>query len=205
MNSCAAVGLDSLTIFNRLKKTGISDEHARIQTEILCGQAEFCAAEIRQVIENYDAARRRESATGGDVQDVRLEVEKVRAELKIDIEGVRLEVEKVRAEIEKVRAETEKIRSELKTDIEGVRLEVEKVRAETEKVRSELKSDIEGVRLEVEKVRAEIEKVRAETEKVKHDLLKWIFGLGIGLGTIMVTGFGTLGVIMAKALNWSGF
>ncbi len=148
MNSCAAVGLDSLTIFNRLKKTGISDEHARIQTEVLCGQAEFCAAEIRQVIENYDAARRRESATGGDVQDVRLEVEKLRAE--------------------------------------------------TEKVRAELKSDIEGVRLEVEKV-------RAETEKVKHDLLKWIFGLGIGLGTIMVTGFGTLGVIMAKALNRSGF
>jgi len=93
-----------------------------------------CAAEIRQVIENYDAARRRESATGGDVQDVRLEVEKLRAE-------------------------TEKVRAELKTDI----------------------------------------------EKVKYDLLKWMFGLGIGLGTIMVTGFGTLGVIMAKALNRSGF
>ncbi len=163
MSTCPAVGIDSLAIFNRLKKAGMPDEHAQIQTEVFREQAAFCVAEIRQAIEKYDEVRRQDLATRGDVQDVRLEVEKVRAALKTDIEDVRLEVEKVRAE--------------LKTDIEGVRLEVEKVRAE-------LKTDI---------------------EKVKSDLLKWMLGLGVAVVTIMVTGFGTLGVIIAKALNWTGF
>lgn len=94
-----------------------------------------------------------------------------------DIQDVRLEVEKVRGDVEKTRADVEKVRAELKTDIE--------------KIRAELKTDIEKVRIDV--------------EKVKYDLLKWMFGLGIGLVAVMATGFGTLGVIMAKALNRPGF
>lgn len=94
-----------------------------------------------------------------------------------DIQDVRLEIEKVRSETAKVRSETEKVRSE------------------TEKVRAELKTDIE-------KVRAEL---KTDIERVRYDLLKWQIGLAAGIMTIMATGFGTMGMIMAKGFGWIGF
>ncbi len=105
---------------------------------------------------------------------------------------------------EAIRRHDELIRQELATrgDVQDVRLEVEKVRAEVEKVRGELKLDIEKVRAEVGQVRAEL---GTDIEKVKYDLLKWMIGMGIALGAVMVTGFGTLGLIIARALNRTGF
>lgn len=155
-----AARIDTLGYFDRLMTAGVPEAQARIQAELFREQADFQARELQEAIKQYDEARSRELATRGDVHDVLLGVEKVRAELKTDIE---------------------KIRSELKTDIE--------------KVRSELKTDIEKVRSEL----------KTDIAKVKYDLLKWQIGLAVGIVTIMATGFGTMGMIMAKGFNWPGF
>ena len=77
-------------------------------------------------------------------QDVQLEIEKLRAELKADSE-------KLRAEL---KADIEKLRAELKADIA-------KLRADSEKARGEL-------RLEIEKVRAEI--TRSSHQQLKWQI-----------------------------------
>ncbi len=94
-----------------------------------------------------------------------------------DVEEVRLEIEKVRAELI---AQIEQVRAELTAQIEQVRAELT---AQIEQVRAELTAQIEQVRAEIEKVRAdlarEIEKVRVEgqveRERLRADLLKWSF------------------------------
>lgn len=92
-----AARIDTLGYFDRLTSAGVPEAQARIQAELFREQADFQTREFQELIEKYDAARRKDLATRGDVQDVRLEIERVRAELKTDIE---------------------KIRAELKTDIE---------------------------------------------------------------------------------------
>ncbi len=89
-----------------------------------------------------DVARRR------DVEEVRLEIEKVRAELTAQIEQVRAELI---AQIEQVRAE--------------LTAQIEQVRAEVEKVRADLTREIEKVRVEGQ----------VERERLRADLLKWSF------------------------------
>lgn len=58
---------------------------------------------------------------------------------KRDIEGLRLEIEKVRGEL---KIEIEQLRSELKLDITEVRREIEQLSAETEKMRADLTGTI---------------------------------------------------------------
>lgn len=80
-----------------------------------------------------------------------------------------------------------------------------------EVLRKELatKLDIADIRLEIEKVRREVEQLRSETnskiDRTKSDLVRWQIGIGIGLGTAMLTGFGILGGIMAKGFGWLAF
>lgn len=80
-----------------------------------------------------------------------------------------------------------------------------------EVLRKELatKLDIADIRLEIEKVRREVEQLRSETnskiDRTKSDLVRWQIGIGIGLGTAMLTGFGILGGIVAKGFGWLGF
>lgn len=64
------------------------------------------------------------------------------------------------------------------------------------------RGDVHNVLLEVEKVRSEL---KTDIAKVKYDLLKWQIGLAVGIVTIMATGFGTMGMIMAKGFNRPGF
>lgn len=63
------------------------------------------------------------------------------------------------------------------------------------------RGDVHNVLLEVEKVRSEL---KTDIAKVKYDLLKWQIGLAVGIVTIMATGFGTMGMIMAKGFNRPG-
>ncbi len=74
-----------------------------------------------------------------------------------DVENIRLEVERTRAEllqeIEKVRQETQQMRAELLQEIERVRAElsqeVEKVRQETLRIRGELLRELERLRADL--------------------------------------------------------
>ena len=109
-----SITFDSLGYFEELRNAGVPEAQARAQADALRRQVDAQEERLRQQaeeqraalqrelqreLERYDEASRRERATKGDVQDVRLEVEKVRAELKIDIEKVRADVEKVRYDL----------------------------------------------------------------------------------------------------------
>jgi DNA repair exonuclease SbcCD ATPase subunit len=95
------------------------------------------------------------------IENVRVELEKAKAELDAKIEKVRSELE---AKIEKVRLEVDKIKSELDTKIDKVKSELDE---KIERVRAELLSEIEKVRAEVERLKIEID---AKIDKVKADI-----------------------------------
>lgn len=61
---------DPLKFFDELKAADVPEKQARAQAEAL-----------RSAFAAYDASRMKELATKGDVQDVRLDIEKVRAEM----------------------------------------------------------------------------------------------------------------------------
>ena len=120
---------DSIACVRMLEEGGFTRQQAEVLTEILRQQAELQAEallrqseeryaalrrELRQTLQReldrHDEASRRDLATRGDVQDVRLEIEKVRAELKTDIERVRAEL---KTDIEKVRTDVERVKYDL--------------------------------------------------------------------------------------------
>ena len=84
---------DSLGYFEKLKAAGVPEEQAKVQAAALREQLDAQNTTFQRLIESYDESSKKELATKGDIQDVRLEIEKVRAELKTDIEKVRAEVQ----------------------------------------------------------------------------------------------------------------
>ena len=70
---------DALEYFERLKAAGMPEELANFQAETMRRQADAQSAALQRALDRYDEASRRELATKGDIQDVRLEIEKVRA------------------------------------------------------------------------------------------------------------------------------
>ncbi len=111
--------------------SSVIDLYERLST------AEDEKARARVVAEAFEALESRyphlsETATRTDlsetelrlikeIEQVRAETEKVRADLKVEIEQVRAEVEKVRADL---KVEIEQVRSDLKLEIEKVRGDV---------------------------------------------------------------------------------
>ena len=63
---------DTLGYFEKLTAAGVPEAQAKVQVEAMQG-----------VVRQYDEANRKELATKGDVQDVRLEIEKIRAEVQV--------------------------------------------------------------------------------------------------------------------------
>ena len=72
---------DTLGYYEKLKAAGMPEAQAKVQVEVM-----------QSVVKSYDEASRKELATKGDIQDVRLEIEKIRAELKTDIEKVKYDL-----------------------------------------------------------------------------------------------------------------
>ncbi len=119
-------------------------------------------------------------------------IENLRSEMTEKIEGLRTEMTE---KIEGLRTEmTEKIeglRTEMMEKIEGLRSEMHdeigKLRAEMtekiEKLRSEMHDEIGKLRAEMyrelAKVWNEIGKLRAEVQKVRSDIIRWMFVLAI--------------------------
>ena len=97
------VTFDALGYFEKLKAAGFTEEQAKAQATALREQTETQAAALQKALDKYDAVSRKDLATRGNIQDVRVELQDVRTELKQDIQDVRLEIEKVRADVEKVK------------------------------------------------------------------------------------------------------
>ena len=79
-------------------------------------------------------------------------------------------------DIETVKRDIEVLRQETKADIETVKHDIEVLRQET-------KADIETLRHDVEILRQE---TTARIETAKVDLIKWMFGLGLGIASLAV-------------------
>ncbi len=62
---------DTLGYYEKLKAAGFTEAQAKVQVEAMQG-----------VVKSYDEASRKELATKGDIQDIRLEIEKVKASIK---------------------------------------------------------------------------------------------------------------------------
>ena len=61
----------TLDYFEKLKAAGFTEMQAKVQVEAMQG-----------VVKSYDEASRKELATKGDIQDVRLEIEKLKSTIK---------------------------------------------------------------------------------------------------------------------------
>lgn len=85
-----AITFDSLGYAKKLEEAGFTRQQAEVQASALREQLDAQNNTFQRLIENYDESSRKELATKGDVQDVRLEIEKVRAELKTDIKSLEL-------------------------------------------------------------------------------------------------------------------
>ena len=81
---------DSLGYFEKLKSAGVPEEQAKVQATALREQLDAQNTAVQRLIESYDESSRKELATKGDIQDVRLEIEKIRAEMKTDMKSLEL-------------------------------------------------------------------------------------------------------------------
>lgn len=75
------ITFDSLGYAKKLEEAGFTRQQAEIQAIALREQLDAQNNAFQKLIETYDESSRKELATKGDVQDVRLEIEKVRAEI----------------------------------------------------------------------------------------------------------------------------
>ena len=75
-----AITFDSLGYAKKLEEAGFTRQQAEVQASALREQLDAQNNAFQRLIENYDESSRKELATKGDVQDTRLEIEKVRAE-----------------------------------------------------------------------------------------------------------------------------
>ena len=74
------ITFDSLGYAKKLEEAGFTRQQAEIQAIALREQLDAQNNAFQKLIETYDESSRKELAMKGDVQDVRLEIEKVRAE-----------------------------------------------------------------------------------------------------------------------------
>ena len=76
-----AVTFDALDYFERLKAAGVPEAQAKVQAETLRRQADAQAAALQKALDKYDEASRKDLATKGDIQDVRLEMKSMEMRL----------------------------------------------------------------------------------------------------------------------------
>lgn len=72
----ALISFDSLDYARKLEQAGFTRQQAEVQANAIRQQTEAQSAALQKALDKYDEASRRELATTGDVQDVRLEIEK---------------------------------------------------------------------------------------------------------------------------------
>jgi len=96
------ITFDSLGYAKKLEAAGFTREQAEVQADAFRIQTEAQAEAIQKALSKYDEASRKELATKGDVQDVRLEIQDVR----LEIQDVRLEIQDVRNELKAEIADT---------------------------------------------------------------------------------------------------
>lgn len=68
------ITFDSLGYFQKLKAAGMPEELAQVQADAMRMQSEAQAAALRETLDKYDAASRKDLATKGDLADTKHEI-----------------------------------------------------------------------------------------------------------------------------------
>ncbi len=68
------ITFDSLGYFQKLKAAGMPEEQAQVQADAMRIQSEAQAAALRETLDKYDAASRKDLATKGDLADTKHEI-----------------------------------------------------------------------------------------------------------------------------------
>ena len=76
------ITFDSLDYFEKLKDAGFTEKQAKVQADVMRQQTEAQRVALQTALDRYDETSRKDLATRGDLQDVRLEIEKVRKEIR---------------------------------------------------------------------------------------------------------------------------
>jgi len=133
-----------------------------------------------------------EVATGGDVREAELrlqkEIEQLRADTQAGDLNLRKEIEQLRGDLQK---DIEQLRGDLQKDIEQLRADTQAgdltLRKEIEQLRGDLQKDIEQLRAdtqagdltlrkEIEQVRVEVKATEASLRTTMHRQTLWIIG-----------------------------
>lgn len=162
----SSLPFDTLDYFEKLKNAGVPEEQAKIQASFF---------------RDFSTAQEDRLATQRDVQEVRLEIAQI---LK--------EVEDLKYATAEVRKETE-----------GIKLQVEEVKKTSRDHTAELaalRKETEGIKLQIQEIKLQVENLKSQPipleiamRDVGTRLIKWQFGIGVGLAALMAKGFGWLG------------
>ena len=105
----SVIPFDPLAYARKLENAGIIREQAEVQAHALHEYMDRQTALMNEILEKYDAASRKESATKSDLltlkNDLQKEIQDVRTELQKEIQDVRTELQK---EIQDVQTELQK-------------------------------------------------------------------------------------------------
>ncbi len=158
-----ALAFDTLEYYSKLKVAGVPEAQAKVQVEVM-----------QNVVQNYDAASRKELATKSDLFGVRTElkedIQALRTELKEDIQALRTELKE----------DIQALRTELKEDIQALRAEF---KADMHTLRAEFKEDIHALRAEL---KDDIQILDKKISDTKHELIKWLIGAMLAQSALIV-------------------
>jgi len=76
-----SITFDSLGYVKKLEAAGFTRQQAEAQADALREQTEAQAAALQKALDKYDEASRKDLATKGDIQDVRLEMKSMEMRL----------------------------------------------------------------------------------------------------------------------------
>jgi peptidoglycan hydrolase CwlO-like protein len=112
--------LDTLDIAKRLKEAGFSDSQAEAVTTVF---RDVRAADLGNL------------ATKADIQEVRAEIQAMRAEVRAEIQAVRVEV----------RTDIQSVRAEVRADIQSVRADIQHLDNKVEILRRDITIRLGGM------------------------------------------------------------
>ncbi|MBF0527625.1 MAG: DUF1640 domain-containing protein [Deltaproteobacteria bacterium] len=170
---------DTLSVYDRLSKSGLPDTTSRELSEIL-------RETLKQQLSDM--------ATKRDIEGLRRDIEELGLSTNKDIEGLgtatQRDIEGLRRDIEELGLSTNKdiegLRTATQRDIEGLRRDIEELGLSTKKdiegLRTATQRDIEGLgtatQQDIESLRKDI---KADLAQMQVSLIKWNIGMCLTL------------------------
>lgn len=153
--------MNTLEAYENLRRVNFTDDQSKELVRL-----------IGKVQETEPASRR-------DLSETELRLKKEIADINQKTEDIRQETESIRMETKGIQKEIESIRKET----ENIRMQTEEIKKETQDVRLEIKN----VELRLSTDIKELDtKLSVKLETIKVDFLRWLIGVAIALGGLLM-------------------